>query len=1042
MKILKQIILALIIMLLANVTLMAQGSNTVTGTVTDIQGEPLPGVTLAIQGTTQGGFTNVDGEFIISVDPEMGEAVKLNVTFIGFIPQTVDAAVGSEIVIVLKEDVQLLDELIVVGYDTQKKTHLTGSVSKMEVAGIENVPTSRADQLLQGRVAGVQIQNTTSEVGVESEINIRGVGSISASSQPLIIVDGFPIDDGLGVVDAEDIASIEVLKDAASAAIYGSRAANGVILVTTKSGSLNKPKYSIKSSFGVKGYHDLHPVMTREEYVNIKTNEYQLMGITELQPQAFAMSVVENSNDWQSLAMREALFQKTSFSVSGGKEEVKYYISTSYLTDEGIMKNNSYDKFNLRSKLDVNLSERVKLGTSMSAGYSKRDRPTVNFTDFYRTPSFMPLRHTAQTAALTGYDEGEFAHGFHFNDVAYVGIDPISGLERTVVTSPYTTSNNNPASRMENEWRTQDKYTVQSSIFLQVELLDNFYFKTSNGFNLRYQEEEEFAPEGSSKVGSTSESFYNNELYTSLLSENTFTYKKRFQKHDLNALLGFSAQTIALKSAGIYGIDFATDYISTLNAAGSILQYEDDQIATGTWEERSSMASLFSRFMYAYDDKYLLSTSIRTDGSSKFGEQNRWGWFPSVSVGWRVTEEDVVKDAVSWLSDLKVRTSYGVTGTDNIDNYVNVDLLNTASYALGGEVVSGIANNSTTLGNNALQWEQTNEYNSGFDLYLFDSRLGVIFDAYYSITKSLLYERSVNSISGYTEAWSNEGKVRNKGIEFTVTSYNIKNKDFSWSTSLNFAHNDNILLDLGGPQELISQGERNEMYIARVGDPLIQFYGYETDGIWLSQDEIDNNPSYNGDTPGGLRTVDQNSDGTVNADDFVPTGSPYPDFTWGVSNRFSFKGADLSFLLQGSQGGQLWNGDGYYNETKRYNKNYALGRWVNADNIGDGETPYENNGINHLLTDYLIQDASYFALKDLSVGYTFDDDVLKKIGMKSFRVYASFQNLWYHTNSDYKGINIEARNTSSQYESPLISGYQRGSYPTQRTYSFGLELTF
>jgi len=1042
MKRLQPFILSIIIALIANVALVAQGQNVVTGVVTDTNGDPLPGVTIAIVGTSTGGYSNIDGEFSIPIDPSLGENVTFNVSFIGFVTQEVPVTVGSHVEIVLKEDLQNLEELVVVGYDVQKKTHLTGSISKMETVGIENVPTSRSDQLLQGRVAGVQVQNTTSEVGVESDINIRGVGSISASSQPLIIVDGFPIEDGLGVVDAEDIASIEVLKDAASAAIYGSRAANGVILVTTKSGILNKPKYSLKTSFGFKDYHELHPVMTRQEYVDKKTSEYIMMGITQLQDIAFGMSTIENNTDWQEEALRDAFFQKTSFSVSGGKEEVKYYISTSYLTDEGIMKDNRYDKFNLRSKLDVKLSDRVKLGTNMSAGYAKRTRPTVNFTDFYRTPSFMPVRHTAQTAALTGYEEGEFAHGYHFTNVSYSGIDPISGLERTQTTSLYTTSNNNPASRLENEWENRDEYRLQSSMFVQVALLENLWFKTSNGFNVRYRVQEEFAPEGSSKVGSTSESFYDNSLYTSLLTENTFTYNQRFQKHDVNALLGFSAQANAEKLAGIYGINFATDYISTLNAAGSILQYDDDEIATGTWEERSSMASLFSRFMYAYDDKYMISTSIRTDGSSKFGSENRWGWFPSVSIGWRVAEEDFVKNNVSWLDEFKLRTSYGVTGTDNIDNYANVDMLYSANYVLGDNVVSGIANNSTTLGNDALQWEQTNEYNSGFDLYMFNSRIGLIFDTYYSITKSLLYERSINSISGYTEAWSNEGKVRNKGVEFTLTTYNIKSHDFTWSTSLNFAHNENLLLDLGGPEQLISQGEREEMYIARVGDPLIQFYGYETNGVWATQDEIDNNPSYNGDQAGGLRTVDQNEDGTVDADDLVAIGSPYPDFTWGLSNRFTYKGADLSFLFQGSQGGELWNGDGYYNETKRYNKAYSTGRWVNEDNPGDGQTPYENNGINHMLTDYLIQDASYFALKDLSIGYQFDDDKLKKLGMKSLRLYASFQNLWFHNNSDYKGINIEARSTSGDYASPLISGYQRGAFPTQRTYNFGLELTF
>ncbi len=1044
MKGLKQIIIVIILMFCTNVAIMAQTKGLVTGTVTDENGEPLPGVTLAIIGTTKGGYTNVDGEFSIQVDKAVGDVVKFNASFIGFISQVIEAKVGSTITIILKEDLQVLDEFVVVGYDTQKKSHLTGSISKMETQGLENIPTSRSDQLLQGRVAGVQIQNTTSEVGVESEINIRGVGSISASSQPLIIVDGFPIDDGLGVVDAEDIASIEVLKDAASSAIYGSRAANGVILVTTKSGSIKKPKYSIKTSFGIKGYHELHPVMTRQEYVDMKTDEYILLGQTQLQDIAFGMSTIENSTDWQEKALHDAFFQKTSFSVSGGKEEVKYYISTSYLTDQGIMKDNQYDKFNLRSKLDVKLSERVKLGTSMTAGYAKRDRPTVTFTDFYRIPSFMPVRHTAQTAAITGQDEGDWAHGYDFNSRDYSGVDPISGLDRTENVSLFNTSNNNPLMRMEQEWESRDEYRLQSSMYVEVEIFDNLNFKTSNGFNVRYREQEEFYPEGSAKLGSTSEAFYNTDLYINLLTENTFSYKKRFQKHDLNALLGFSAQTIKEKTSGIYGIDFATDYISTLNAAGSILQYDDDEIATGTWEERSSMASFFSRLMYAYADKYLLSASIRTDGSSKFGSENRWGWFPSVSVGWRISEESFMKDAPAfdWVEQFKVRASYGVTGTDNIENYANVDLLSSANYALGGEVVSGIANNSTTLGNNALQWEQTNEFNGGFDMYLFDSRIQLVLDTYYSITKSLLYERSVNSISGYTEAWSNEGKVRNKGIEFTLTTDNIRTKNFTWSTSLNFAHNDNILLDLGGPEELISQGERDEMYIARVGDPLIQYYGYETNGIWISQDEIDANASHNTCAAGGLRPVDLNGDGTVDDEDFTTTGSPYPDFTWGISNRFTYKGADLSFLFQGSQGGQLWNGDGYYNETKRYNKAYNTGRWINQDNPGDGKTPYENNGINHFLTDYNVQDATYFALKDLSVGYKFDAALFKKVGLTSLRVYASFQNLWYYTKSDYLGINIEARSTSGNYDSPLIDGYQRGAFPTQRTYNFGLELTF
>lgn len=1044
MKILKPIIITITMLLLSNIMMMAQDNSLVTGLVTDTKGEPLPGVTIAIIGTSTGGFSNVDGEFSIPVDVADGVAIEFNVSFIGFVTQTVQTTGGSEIEIVLQEDLQNLDELVVVGYDVQKKSHLTGSITKMETQGIENVPTSRADQILQGRIAGVQVQNTTSEVGVEAAINIRGIGSISASSSPLIIVDGFPVEDGLGMVDANDIASVEVLKDAASAAIYGSRAANGVILVTTKSGSLTKPKYSFKTSFGVKDYHELHPMMTNQEYTDMILSEDILKGSPTMSSQAFAMSTIDNTTNWQEQALRQATISNTNFSISGGKEEVKYYISTSYLTDKGIMKKNQYDKFSLRSKLDVNLSERVKVGTNMTATYSERERPTVNFTDFYRTPSFMPTRHTAQTAEITGETEGEWAHGAAFSNKSYTGVDPISGLDRTVNSSPYNTSNNNPLSRMENEYRKRDEYRLQSSFFLEYEIIDNLKFKTSNGFNVRYRVENEYANEGSAKAGSSNSGQYSNDLYTDLLTENTLSYTQRFRKHDVNALLGYSAQRVSNKLAGIYGIDFPTDYIQTLNAAGTILQYDGDDHVTGTWAETSTMMSVFSRFMYAYDDKYLLSASIRTDGSSKFGEENRWGWFPSVSAGWRIAEEDFFKDAVNWVDQLKVRASYGVTGTDNIDNYANTNMLSSTNYSFGtGDPTAGIANTATTLGNRYLQWEQTNEYNAGIDFYVLNSRLGLILDAYYSITRSLLYERSINSISGYTEAWSNEGKVRNRGIEFTISSYNIKTRDFEWNTSLNFAHNDNRLLDLGGPEFLLSYGERNEMYLAKVGDPLIQFYGYATDGVWQSIDEIAANPSHISDVPGGLKGV--NVEGTsdeINDDDLQAIGNPFPDFTWGLTNQFMYKNFDLSFLFQGSQGLDVWNGDGYYKESVKYNKHYTTGRWVNEENPGDGQTPFEQNGLTHMSTDYMVQDASYMALKDLSIGYKFDKDQLAKVGFTSLRLYASFQNLWYLTNKEYKGINVEARSTSSQYESPLIQGYQRGAFPTQRTYNFGLELVF
>ncbi|NDV77712.1 SusC/RagA family TonB-linked outer membrane protein [Dysgonomonas sp. 511] len=518
------------------------------------------------------------------------------------------------------------------------------------------------------------------------------------------------------------------------------------------------------------------------------------------------------------------------------------------------------------------------------------------------------------------------------------------------------------------------------------------------------------------------------------------------QKHDISGLIGFSAQRTTIKTAGILGVDFPSDMIQTLNQSSTIMIYDENQNrATGTWRKASSMASVFSRFSYSYEDRYLLSASLRTDGSSKFGKNNQWAWFPSVSLGWRVSEESFVKDNAKWMSQLKLRASYGVTGTDNIDSYANVNLLQSANYILGegnGSVVTGIANNSSVLGNSDLRWEQTNEYNYGLDLSVLNNRIGLTVDYYYSKTKSLLFKRPINSVSGYQEKWTNLGQVRNKGIEIELTTYNIQNKNFKWNTSFNISANKNKVLDLGGPSDLKFYGERNEMYVTQVGAPSIQFWGYKTVGVWTSAEEVKANPHAETDAAGGLRVQNTNGDNVIDENDMVVLGDPFPDYTWGITNTLRYKDFDFSFLFQGVQGVDVWNGDEYYNETRKWNRNYVTNRWINAENPGDGKTPYQNNGIDHMFTDYAIQDASYIALKDITLGYTLPKKVAKKIGLSGLRVYTSIQNLKYWWSSDYKGINPESRYTSSPYNVPLVAGYQRGAFPIQRTFSFGIDFNF
>ena len=586
---------------------------------------------------------------------------------------------------------------------------------------------------------------------------------------------------------------------------------------------------------------------------------------------------------------------------------------------------------------------------------------------------------------------------------------------------------------------------MQASAYIDILLMKGLTFRSSNSVNFKYDVTNYFAKANAQSDGLAASARYENNLRINLASENTFSYKTIINKdHDINSVLGFSAYKWDRSPAKLQGLGFPTDYVETLNAAGAIVQYDGDDIRSGTWQERETLASFFGRIMYAYKDRYLLSASLRTDGSSKFGKDNRWGWFPSVSGGWRVTEESFLKDKVNWLDQLKLRGSYGVTGNNNIENYANTDKLISANYLLGlgsGSLAAGLANNSLTLGNTKLRWEQTNQYNAGFDLNMFGSRVNLTFDYYYSITKSMLFTKSANPVSGYKNYWSNDGKLRSKGVEIELSTVNLKSKDFTWATTLNFSLDRNRILDLAGPEVEYIEGGNKERYMARVGSKAIQYYGFKTVGVWQSQEEIDANPHHANDKPGGLRVQNTNGDNVINDDDMVPLGSPLPDFIYGMTNDFAYKGLSLSFLIQGSQGGKIIDGNENYKTQRYWNKDYAGGRWLSPEHPGNGN-PHIDAGLSHPLTDYAIQDASYIAIRDVTLGYKIPQKLLKSTGLSGVRIYTSVQNLAMWWSSEYKGINPEARLRNGVYENPLVDGFQRGGFPIQRTFSFGIDINF
>jgi TonB-linked SusC/RagA family outer membrane protein len=1032
----------------------------VTGTVKAENGEPIVGVSILVKGTSNGVVSDLDGKFTLR---NVSSNATLVFSCIGFAHAEIPVNSRQQIDVVLKEDQLILEELVVIGYGVQKKSHLTGSIAKVNTAGIDDVPVSRLDQALQGKVAGLNIQNTSSEAGMAPTIRVRGMGSISASASPLIVVDGFPIAGGLELVNSSDVESIEVLKDAASAAIYGSRAAGGVILITTKSGSADKPSYNLKFSTGMKDIYKRVDRYTNQEYIELRKSQKAAYDayMTSINSSSrlninndlagYAVGEMFGFRDWQDLGLQSARITNVQASVSDGTDKVKYYLSGNYDFDEGIMIKSQYNKLNMRTKVDAKLSKYVQVGVSLSSNYSRRQRPSNSSGGWYnnliRTGDWMPVYHTKESIEFITSQKptfakkvGDYVMGADFSNLKFTLNDG------TIITNgvPWNTSDNSPINIADKTRFVEENYSLNTNTYLNINFTKDLVFRTSNGFFINYMNQDYFIKSDGLKPGDLANGTYRNDLLLDFLSENTITYNKSFGKHSFNALAGYTANLTKHRNAAIAGT-FGNDYVSTFNAATAITQKDaNGNVLTYTDQETIAMESYLARLTYSFDDKYLLSGSWRADGSSKFGPNNRYGYFPSISAGWRVSQEEFM-NKVEWVNSLKIRASYGVSGNNNIANYAAYNILSLVNYSLGsgkGNVMPGYINTSITLGNRSLTWEQTNEFNAGIDFSLFKNRFNGSVDYYNSETKSLLLQQDIPAITGFQNYWNNIGKIRNSGVEVELEVYNIRNKNFTWRTNINVAANSNKLLSLGGDQTFNLQlGERNEGYAAIVGQPAIQFYQFKVLGIYKTVAEAQ--ASGISGAAGGTLKVWDNGDKVLNEADRMVVGSPFPDFTWGFTNTMKIYDFDLAIHIQGSQGGEIMNGDINYAESRRYVKpnNYA-NSWLSDGVQGDGKTPINSGGINWMWTDYVLEDASYAALREVTLGFTLKPALSKKIGLKSLRAYLSGQNLFFLTPKGFRLVNPEARTTpTAAYNSPLVDGYSRGGFPLQRTISFGLNLS-
>ena len=1029
-------------------------------------GEPLEGVNIIADKSKSGTATKKDGTYTISVKSSKSTLIFSSV---GFATQAIavdkkDTLVNVEMVPAATDNA----EVVVIGYGTQRRSDVTGAITKFKDEKLDEAPVSRLDQALQGKIAGVQIQNLSSEAGAPPKVTVRGISSIYAGASPLVVVDGQPVPDGLAYVNMADVESVEVLKDAASAAIYGSRGASGVILITTKAGKTDKTKFVFKYSVGAKQDYKRYDVWTTTQYMNNLFYEAALKSLDPSVPTPSGALIATNNEragyiienelygghgtDWQSQALRTGLFQNVQLSASGGKSDIKYYISGGYQKDQGLMKNSEYDRFTVRSRMDVNLSSKVKLVLNINPSFSRKESPSINYTTFVRYASFLPVVHNQATLALVGQNPqwsnlqlGSYAQPRHFNNLNYTGYMPDGSFWNPGTQSDaFNSSTNSPSSILNNTFINNDEYRLQSSADLTFKLYKGLEFKSLATLYVNNSNALNWSNRNAEADGLVSRGAFTNNSFVDLLSENTLTYNKIIKDHSFNVLAGFTSQVTKTRNDQAVGYDFADDNIRTLNQAGII-----DRSGTNGTTNQIGLVSYLGRVNYNYKSKYLLSSSFRTDGSSYFGPGKKWGTFPSISVGWAMDKEKFM-NKINWITKLKWRASYGVSGNNRILNFGFLDLLYPSNYSFGngtGIVTNGQSTSATIRSNEDITWESTYQANYGMDLSILKGKIGLSVDYYNSETDKLLLQQATVAYTGVPASWNNIGSLKNTGIELQLNTINLTKKNFKWTTAANISHTQNKILELGQEAYLLNEGERNELYLNKVGLPLIQFYGYKTDGIWLSQEQINasglTSQLSNAFVPGQLKLVDINGDNVIDIKDRTVIGSPYPDFTWGMTNTITYNQFELSFTFQGVQGGDLINGDPNYDDVKKLVVNYNKNRYISPLFPGDGKTPnYNKAAFNWLLTDYVVEDASYYALREVNISYKFPDNKIKFAKINSLRMYFSAQNLYFHSAKSYRGINPEARVTSGPYGSALVGGYQRGSFPIPQTFVFGVDVNF
>ncbi|MFC4212318.1 SusC/RagA family TonB-linked outer membrane protein [Pedobacter lithocola] len=1035
---------------------------TVSGKVTDNKGGPIPGVSVLIKGTKTGVVTDNNGLYTIKV-PE-GNAI-LVFSFIGMISQEVPVANRTSINVILSETLQSLTDVVVVGYGTQSRSTVTSSITKVEGKNIGNQPVSTPGEALAGLAAGVQVQSDQGgKPGAAPTIGVRGVSSLSSSNDPLYVVDGYPLQTGanFSLINPSDIESIEVLKDAASAAIYGSRAANGVVLVTTKRGKSGKTVFSVSAYSGIQQVNKYIDVLSKDQYVQqVKA----LSRIKNLQYPAILDGDISNlpDVDWQKEIFRTAPIRSFEFNASGGSEKVRFSASAGIFKQKGVLIGTEYSRYTTRLNLDADVVKNLKFGFSVSPSYSEQYRQPssgqasgagANPNDYVigvpglladlNLPSPLNQALTFQPIVPVYRANGDFAQPYD-RDLNY-------NLSPTAV---FSASNfYNPVGILSQSINRSRAFRTLSNAFLEYAPIEGLKIKSYIGATLENEIVHGYVPGTMAYSSAPTASGANPQLAGIFASdnvrnsfdwvwENTATYDKQIGKHHFNLLGLFSAQKYESQinyTAGLPGTFITTSVQSPLASPNTV----------GTeLFDANTFVSYAGRLTYDYNKKYLFTAAVRQDGSSRFGTNNKFAVFPSFSVGWRLAEEPFLKETLLsiGINEFKLRGGYGRTGNANIGSftYVNSIALN-RNYSFGGGRVFGTQ--QIGFANPDLAWEKNDQTSIGTDIGLLQNKIVLTFDYFIRNSNGMLLNKALPLDVGYTTSYqANLGKLQNKGFEFTANT-NFKLGEVTWSANANFSTYKTKVLDLGGPAALPAVraiNGWNNVYQVKVGEPLGIMYGYEIVGVFRNANDLANNPKVtSGNNIGDSMIKDQNGDGKIDVNDVTNLGHGLPDFTYGLTNSFQYKNFDLSVLVQGVQGVNIINGNNRQTITGNNNQN-SLSKYFNnyfdpafptrdvlyPSPISTGALP------GPALSSLAVENGSYLRVRNITLGYRFSDNLLQKISIKSARLYVTAQNPFLITK--YSGYNPEANIMGGD---PTTPGVDQGTYPTARTIILGINFGF